>query len=103
MSTTLSPVVPTDRSLRLPAVALAVVGVVLAVLAAVDHGGPTFGVAAAVAAAWAVSAVLVARRLPHRPLGLLMGLLALVLGAAMFAGAEVRGGAEDYELARSVF
>ncbi|HEY8057566.1 MAG TPA: hypothetical protein VID94_02390, partial [Acidimicrobiales bacterium] len=81
MSTTLSPVAPPERSLRLPALVLAAGGLVLAGLGALDHGGPAYAVAAAVAVAWSVGAFLVARRLPQRPLALLMGLLALVLGA----------------------
>ena len=103
MSSTLSPVAPTtDRNLRLPALALAAGGLVLAVLAAADHGGPAYWVTAVVAGAWAVGAFLVARRLPRRPLALLMGLLALVLGAALYAAAKVSGGDDGYEMARSI-
>ncbi len=102
MSTTLSPVTSGERSLRLPALALAVAGLVLAVLGAVDHGGPSYVVAAVVTAAWALGAFLVARRLPQRPLALLMGLLALVLGAALYAWAKVAAGEDGFELARSI-
>ena len=103
MSTTLDPVAPTTgRSLRLPALVLAAGGLVLAGLAAVDHGGPAYGVTAVVAGAWALGAFLVARRLPARPLALLMGLLALVLGATLYASAKVTGGQDQFELARSI-
>ena len=99
MSTTLSPVTPGERSLRLPALALAAGGLGLAVVGAVDHGGPSYVVAAIVTAAWALGAFLVARRLPQRPLALLMGLLALVLGAALYAWAKVDAGEDGFELA----
>ena len=102
MSTTLSPVTPGERSLRLPALALAAAGLGLAVVGAVDHGGPSYVVAAIVTAAWALGAYLVARRLPQRPLALLMGLLALVLGAALYAWAKVDAGEDGFELARSI-
>ncbi|HEY5697310.1 MAG TPA: sensor histidine kinase [Acidimicrobiales bacterium] len=102
MSTTLSPVTPGERSLRLPALALAAAGLGLAVVGAVDHGGPSYVVAAIVTAAWALGGYLVARRLPKRPLALLMGLLALVLGAALYAWAKVDAGEDGFELARSI-
>jgi signal transduction histidine kinase len=112
MSTTLDPVatgtpassttVTTGRSLRLPAILLAVGGVALAVLSAVDHGGPAWWVATVVAVAWGVATVLVARRLPDRPLALLMGLLTLAIGGALYTAARVSSGHEGMELSRSL-
>lgn len=90
------------RSLRLPALLLAAVGLVLAGLAAADGGGPARWVTAVVVLAWAAGALLVARRLPDRPLPLLMGLFALVLGAALYSGTRVSTGHDELELARSV-
>jgi signal transduction histidine kinase len=81
---------------------LAAAGLLLAVLAAVDHGGATWVVSAVVAAAWAAAAVVAVRRLPGRPLALLVGLLAVVFGAALYAGAQVLGGEDDLALARSI-
>ena len=109
MSTSLDPVAtgtptPTPSGGRslLPAVVLALAGVVLAVLSAVDHGGVAWWVATVVTAAWGVGAVLVARRLRDRLLGPLMGLFALVIGAALWTAAEVSTGNEGMELPRSI-
>ena len=93
MSTTLrsvaspEPAIPqmgAGRSLRLPALVLGVGGVVLGGLAAADHGGVAYWVSAVVILAWALGTGVVARRLPERPLALVMGLFALVLGAALY-------------------
>jgi len=103
-TTTLTPAATTDRatpatgpgrSLRLPALVLAAAGVVLGGLGA-------NWVSAAVVLAWAAAAVVVARRLPERPLALLLGLFALVLGAALYTAASVQSGDDQFELARSV-
>ncbi len=109
MSTSLDPVAtgtrtPTPSGGRslLPAVVLALAGVVLAVLSAVDHGGVAWWVATMVTAAWGVGAVLVARRLRDKLLGPLMGLFALVIGAALWTAAEVSTGNEGMELPRSI-
>jgi signal transduction histidine kinase len=111
MSTTFTPVATTDRatpatgtgrSLQLPALGLGVGGVVLGALGAADHGGVAYWVSAAVILAWALGTVVVARRLPQRPLALLMGLFTLVLGAALYTSASVRSGDDQFELARSV-
>ncbi len=112
MSTTLTPVATTEgeapragagRSLRLPALLLAALGLVLGVLAALDHGGAAYWVSAVVVLAWSAGALVVVRRLPERLLAPLMGLFALVVGAALYAAASVQDGGDELELARSVF
>jgi signal transduction histidine kinase len=95
MSTTFDP-------LRPLAYVLALAGGVLAVLSASDHGGPTWWVATIVTAAWAGGAAVAARRLPNRPLGLLMALLTFVLGGALYAAARVADGSDGLELTRSI-
>lgn len=105
MSTTLDPVtagtVATGGRAALAGVP-AVAGAVLAVLSATDHGGPAWWVATVVTVVWAIGAVLVGRRLGRRPLGPLMGLFTLVLGAALYTAAEVANGSEGMELPRSL-
>ena len=111
MSTTLTPVTSTERavpptgagrSLRMPALVLGIGGVVLGTLAAADHGGVAYWVSAVVILAWALGTGVVARRLPDRPLALVMGLFTVVLGAALYTSASVRSGDDQFELARSV-
>jgi len=85
-----------------PATLVAVAGATGAVLSAVDHGGAVWWVATVVTVAWAAATVLVARRLPGRRLALLMGMLTLAIGAALWSAAEVSGGSEGMELPRSV-
>jgi signal transduction histidine kinase len=111
MSSTLDPVATgsasttsgsTGAGLRLLTLVLAVAGAVAAVLSATDHGGPAWWIATVVTLAWGISAVLVARRLPDRLLGPLLGLFTLVLGAALCTAAQVSSGEEGMELPRSI-
>ncbi|HYF44803.1 MAG TPA: histidine kinase, partial [Acidimicrobiales bacterium] len=92
----------TGPGLAVPAVLVALAGAAGAVLGAADHGGAIWWVATVVTVAWAAATVLVARRLPDRPLALLMGLLTLAIGAALWTAAEVSAGNDAMELPRSV-
>jgi signal transduction histidine kinase len=105
MSTTLPSVAVTpsvSTRVTAPAVVLAVAGVGLAVAGAMDRGGAPWWTGAVVVGAWAVAAVLVARRLPNRPLALLLALVALIAGLTVMAAAQVASGEDAWALARSV-
>ena len=111
MSTTLDPVTrdadDPERSRSNPLVrstppVLGAVGGVLALLAALDHGGAAWWVAALVTVGWAAAAVVVARRLPDRPLGWLLGAFTVVSGATLWAAARVADGDDGLASVRSV-
>lgn len=94
------PARPSPTALVL-SVACALGGLVAAAAALTVEAGAVWWVAGAVVLAWAAAAVAVARR-PAGHLALLMGLVALVLGAALWASAQVATGEGAWTTARAV-